>query len=51
MAVVTDNAKSVLNAIDLLGNISEKNVLTCAVHTLQLSVYKGLKYDKIENLI
>lgn len=51
MAVVTDNAKNVLNAIDLLSNISEKNEFTCAAHTLQLAVHKGLKYDKIENLI
>lgn len=34
MAVVTYNAKNVLNATDLLGNISEKNELTYVAHTL-----------------
>jgi len=35
MAVVTDNAKNVLNAVNLLTNITEKNDLTCSAHTLQ----------------
>lgn len=51
MAVVTDNTKYVLNAVDLLDNITEKNDLTCAAHTLQLAVNNALKYDKIDNLI
>lgn len=51
MPVVTDNAKNVLNAVNLLDNITEKNDLTCAAHTLQLAVNNGLKYDKIDSLI
>ncbi|KAL5233952.1 hypothetical protein ACI65C_001362 [Semiaphis heraclei] len=51
MAVVTDNAKNVLNAVNLLDNITEKDDLTCAAHTLQLAVNNGLKYDKIDSLI
>lgn len=51
MAVVTDNAKNVLNAVNLLNNITEKDDLTCAAHTLQLAVNNGLKYDKIDSLI
>jgi len=50
-AVVTDNAKNVLNAVNLLDNITEKNDITCAAHTLQLAINKALKYDKIDNLI
>ncbi|XP_050537632.1 E3 SUMO-protein ligase ZBED1-like [Daktulosphaira vitifoliae] len=50
-AVVTDNAKNVLNAVNLLDNITEKNDITCAAHTLQLAVNNALKYDKINNLI
>lgn len=50
-AVVTDNAKNVLNAVNLLDNITEKNDVTCAAHTLQLAVNNALKYDKIDNLI
>jgi len=51
MSVVTDNAKNVLNAVNLLDNITEKSDLTCAAHSLQLAVNNALKYDKIENLI
>lgn len=51
MAVVTDNAKNVLNAVNLLDNITENDDLTCAAHTLQLAVNNGLKYDKIDSLI
>lgn len=51
MAVVTDNPKIVLNAVNLLTNITEKNFLTCSAHTLQLAINNGLKYDKIEQLI
>lgn len=51
MAIVTDNAKNVLNAVNLLDNITEKNDLICAAHTLQLAVNNGLKYDKIDSLI
>jgi len=50
-AVVTDNAKNVLNAVNLLDNITEKNDTTCAAHTLQLAVNNALQYDKIDNLI
>ncbi|KAL4101131.1 hypothetical protein QTP88_021151 [Uroleucon formosanum] len=51
MAVVTDNAKNVLNAVSSLINVTEKNDLTCSAHTLQLAVNNGLKYEKIEKLI
>jgi len=51
MAVVTDNAKNVLNAVSSLTNVTEKNDLTCSAHTLQLAVNNGLKYEKIEKLI
>jgi hypothetical protein len=36
MSVVTDNAKNLLNAVNLLDNITEKNGLTCAAHTLHI---------------
>jgi len=51
IAVVTDNAKNVLNAVELLSNVSETNDLTCAAHTVQLAVKYGLQQDDINLLI
>lgn len=51
IAVVTDNAKNILNAVNLLSNVVEKHDLTCTAHTLQLAVNNGLKNDKIDHLI
>lgn len=51
MAVVTDNAKNFLNAVNSSSNIAEKKDLTCAAHTLPLAVNNSLKYDKIDHLV
>lgn len=51
MAVVTDNAKNILNALNLLTNISETRDLTCAAHSIQLAVNYGLRQDGIDSLI
>ncbi|EZA58223.1 Zinc finger BED domain-containing protein [Ooceraea biroi] len=51
MAVVTDNATNIVNAIHLLQQITEKSGLTCAAHSLQLAVNKALVGDNIEKLL
>lgn len=51
ITVVTDNAKNVLNAVQMLSNVSETNDLTCAAHTVQLVVKYGLQQDNINLLI
>lgn len=51
ITVVTDNAKNVLNAVQMLSNVSETNDLTCAAHTVQLAVKYGLQQDNLNLLI
>lgn len=51
--VITDNAKNVVNAVQLLfctriANISD---VTCAAHSLQLCIHKALKEDSISETI
>lgn len=41
--VITDNAKNVVNAVQLLSNTTNNNIsdVTCAAHSLQLSINKA----------
>ena len=50
-AVVTDNAKSILNAVKLLDGVEETDDVACAAHSIQLSVNAGLKTRKIKKLL
>jgi len=51
--VITDNAKNVVNAVQLLSNTTNTNIsdVTCAAHSLQLSINKALKEDLISEII
>ncbi|CAI6371646.1 unnamed protein product [Macrosiphum euphorbiae] len=51
--VITDNAKNVVNAVQLLSNTTNNNIsdVTCAAHSLQLSINKALKEDTISEII
>jgi len=51
MAVVTDNARNIINAVNSLTNVSETYDLTCAVHSIQLVINNGLQQDGIDTLI
>jgi len=45
--VNTDNTKNVINAVQSLSNTTNYNIsdVTCAAHSLQLSINKALKED------
>lgn len=51
--VITDNAKNVVNAVQLLSCTRNANIsdVTCAAHSLQLCIYKALKEDSISETI
>lgn len=51
--VITDNAKNAVNAIQLLFNTGNHNIsdVTCAAHSLQLSINKTLKEVSITEII
>jgi len=51
--VITDNAKNVVNAVQLLSNTTNNNIsdVTCAAHSLQLSINKALKEDTISEIL
>jgi len=51
IAVVTDNARNIINAVNSLTNVSETYDLTCAAHSIQLAVNNGLQQDGIDKLI
>lgn len=51
VAVVTDNARNIINAVNALTNVSETYDLTCAAHSIQLAVNNGLQQDGIDTLI
>lgn len=51
MAVVTDNARNIINAVNRLRNVSETYDLTCSAHSIQLAVNNGLKEGGIDTLI
>lgn len=51
-AIVTDNASNILAALRLLNDIvTETEGVTCAAHSLQLSIYKGLQIYEIDRII
>jgi len=51
--VITDNAKNVVNAVQLLSNTTNNNIsdVTCAAHSIQLSINKALKEDTISEIL
>lgn len=51
--VITDNAKNVVNAVQLITSTTNYNIsdVTCAAHSLQLSINKALKEDTISEII
>lgn len=51
MAVVTDNSRNIINAVNSLTNVSETYDLTCAAHSIQLAVNNGLQQDGIDTFI
>jgi len=53
MTVITNNAKNVVNAVQLLSSTTNYNIsdVTCAAHTLQLVINKALKDDSISKII
>lgn len=51
VAVVTDNAKNIVNAVTSLSYIPEVCSSTCAAHSLQLCINNSLKTDTITEII
>jgi len=53
LAVVTDNAKNIVNSIPLISSTNEKQIfnIKCAAHTLQLAVNHALKIESISNSV
>jgi len=51
--VITDNAKNVVNAVQLLSCTRNANTsdVTCAAYSLQLCIHKALKEDSISEII
>ncbi|KAL4132406.1 hypothetical protein QTP88_009560 [Uroleucon formosanum] len=51
--VITDNAKNVVNAVQLVSNTTNDNIsdVTCAAHSLQLSINKALREDSISEIL
>jgi len=50
IAVVTDNAANVINAVRDIDEVQEQDGLTCAAHTLQLVVNDVLAFDDIQEI-
>ncbi|XP_055855634.1 zinc finger BED domain-containing protein 4-like [Episyrphus balteatus] len=51
MAIVTDNANNAVKAVQSMCQVNEKTNLTCAAHTLQLSVKSSISTEYIKKLI
>ncbi|CAI6374553.1 unnamed protein product [Macrosiphum euphorbiae] len=53
LAVVTDNAKNIVNSIPLISSTNEKQIfnIKCAAHTLQLAVNHAMKIECISDII
>jgi len=53
LAVVTDNAKNIVNSIPLISSTSEKQIfnIKCATHTLQLAINHAPKIESISDII
>lgn len=53
MTGIADNAKSVINAVQLLYHTKNAKIsgVTCAAHSLQLCMHKALKEDSISKTI
>jgi|UniRef100_A0A2S2RA24 hypothetical protein len=51
--ITTDNAKNVVNAVQLISCTRNSNIsdVTCAAHRLQLCIHKALKEDSISKTI
>lgn len=46
--IVTDNATNVINAVKALPNLTVNEGITCAAHTMQLAISKGLDIKEID---
>lgn len=51
IAIVTDNAANIVKAVQSMEQVQEKSNVTCAAHTLQLSVNNSLSSDDIQFLV
>ncbi|XP_025194334.1 zinc finger BED domain-containing protein 1-like, partial [Melanaphis sacchari] len=51
IAVVTDNARNIVNAISLISSDTNISSVTCAAHSLQLTINHSLRQDSIQLLV
>jgi hypothetical protein len=53
LAVITDNAKNIVNSIPLISSINETQIFSikCAAYTLKLAVNHALKNESISCII
>jgi len=51
IAVVTDNARNIVNAISLISSDTNISSVTCAAHSLQLAINHSLRQDNIQLLV
>lgn len=47
IAVVTDNARNIVNAISLISSDTNISTVLCAAHSLQLAINHSLRQDNI----